>query len=241
MPPTVARSTFSSRASTPFQPDETRSTSRREVVDARVPLGEDVALEPLEPADRLVQQAADLGEVARRPGAPRRGGRRARRRRSSPAAFPRAGPSPLRAPRSASAHAPAPHRARPARPCRRPPPRSGPWPVRVSARPRARRLRSASDGLLGARLRPAAGADRAASGRSGGTPRGCSSTTGRAATSATASSPTCRRSSRASSQSSTTRGSCRRGSGSSGPGARCCCSSTRATASGSRSPVRRAG
>ncbi len=36
-----------------------------EVVDARMPLGEDVALEPLEPADRLVQQAADLGEVAR--------------------------------------------------------------------------------------------------------------------------------------------------------------------------------
>ena len=36
---------------------------QREVVDARVPLGEQVALEPLEPADRLVQQAADLGEV----------------------------------------------------------------------------------------------------------------------------------------------------------------------------------
>ena len=28
-------------------------------------LGEQVALEPLEPADRLVQQAADLGDVAR--------------------------------------------------------------------------------------------------------------------------------------------------------------------------------
>ena len=35
-----------------------------EVVEARMPLGEDVPLEPLEPANRLVQQAADLGEVA---------------------------------------------------------------------------------------------------------------------------------------------------------------------------------
>ena len=37
----------------------------REVVDARVTLGEEVALEPLEPPDRLVQQPADLGDVAR--------------------------------------------------------------------------------------------------------------------------------------------------------------------------------
>ena len=37
----------------------------REVVDTRVALGEQVALEPLEPADRLVQQAADLGDVTR--------------------------------------------------------------------------------------------------------------------------------------------------------------------------------
>ncbi len=36
----------------------------REVVDAGVPLGEHVALEPLEPADELVHQAAHLGEVA---------------------------------------------------------------------------------------------------------------------------------------------------------------------------------
>ena len=35
-----------------------------EVVNARVPLGEDVALEPFEPANRLVQQAPDLREVA---------------------------------------------------------------------------------------------------------------------------------------------------------------------------------
>ena len=35
----------------------------REVVDARVPLGEEVALDPLEPADDLVHQAAHLGEV----------------------------------------------------------------------------------------------------------------------------------------------------------------------------------
>src|SRR4029079_1050539 len=34
-----------------------------EVVDARVPLGEDVSLDPLEPADDLVRQAAHLGEV----------------------------------------------------------------------------------------------------------------------------------------------------------------------------------
>ena len=37
---------------------------QREVVDARVPLGEDVALEPLEPPDHLVEQAADLGQRA---------------------------------------------------------------------------------------------------------------------------------------------------------------------------------
>jgi len=36
-----------------------------EVVDPRVPLGEEVALDPLEPPDRLVEQAADLGDVAR--------------------------------------------------------------------------------------------------------------------------------------------------------------------------------
>ena len=38
---------------------------KREVVDARVALGEEIALDPLESADRLVQQAADLGDVAR--------------------------------------------------------------------------------------------------------------------------------------------------------------------------------
>ena len=37
----------------------------REVVDARMPLGEQIALEPLEPPDRLVQEAADLCDVAR--------------------------------------------------------------------------------------------------------------------------------------------------------------------------------
>jgi S-adenosylmethionine:tRNA ribosyltransferase-isomerase len=36
----------------------------REIVDAAVPLGEEVALEPLEAAQRLVQQATDLGQVA---------------------------------------------------------------------------------------------------------------------------------------------------------------------------------
>ena len=37
---------------------------QREVVDARVPLGEEVAFDALEPADQLVHQAAHLGEVA---------------------------------------------------------------------------------------------------------------------------------------------------------------------------------
>jgi S-adenosylmethionine:tRNA ribosyltransferase-isomerase len=36
----------------------------REVVDACMPLGEQIALEPFEPSDRLVQQAADLRDVA---------------------------------------------------------------------------------------------------------------------------------------------------------------------------------
>jgi hypothetical protein len=38
---------------------------KREVVDTGVPLGEEVALEALEPPDGLVQQPADLGDVAR--------------------------------------------------------------------------------------------------------------------------------------------------------------------------------
>ena len=37
----------------------------REIVDARVPLCEQVALEPLEPSDRLVQEASDLGQLTR--------------------------------------------------------------------------------------------------------------------------------------------------------------------------------
>ena len=37
----------------------------REVVDAGVALGEQVGLEPLEPADHLVREALDLGEPAR--------------------------------------------------------------------------------------------------------------------------------------------------------------------------------
>ena len=37
---------------------------QREIVDASMTLGEEVALESLEPADRLVQQAANLGDVA---------------------------------------------------------------------------------------------------------------------------------------------------------------------------------
>ena len=37
----------------------------REVVDARVALGEQVGLEPLDPADHLVREALDLGQAAR--------------------------------------------------------------------------------------------------------------------------------------------------------------------------------
>ena len=57
-------STRSSRSLTPFQPGRDEIDEQGKVVDARVPLGEDVSLEPLEPANRLVQQAADLREVA---------------------------------------------------------------------------------------------------------------------------------------------------------------------------------
>jgi hypothetical protein len=46
----------------PARRDEVDKQS--EIVDARVALGEDVALEPLEPADHLVEQPADLGEAA---------------------------------------------------------------------------------------------------------------------------------------------------------------------------------
>jgi hypothetical protein len=38
---------------------------KRKVVDAGVPLGEDVALEAFEPTNGLVEQSADLGDVAR--------------------------------------------------------------------------------------------------------------------------------------------------------------------------------
>ncbi len=37
----------------------------REVVDPGVPLGKQIAFEPLEPADRLIQEAANLGDVSR--------------------------------------------------------------------------------------------------------------------------------------------------------------------------------
>ena len=60
-----ALSIRSSRRSTPFQPDVTRSTSTRQVVDARVPLGEQVALDALEPANDRVQEAAHLGHLPR--------------------------------------------------------------------------------------------------------------------------------------------------------------------------------
>ena len=49
-----------SRWSTPRQPEE-----EREIVDARVPLGEQIAFDALEAADQLVHQAAHLGEMPR--------------------------------------------------------------------------------------------------------------------------------------------------------------------------------
>ena len=52
------------RCSTPRQPLDDEVDEEREIVDARVPLGEQVAFDPLEPADQLVHEAADLGEVA---------------------------------------------------------------------------------------------------------------------------------------------------------------------------------
>ena len=62
----------------PARRDEVDEKS--EIVDAGVALGEDVAFEPLEPADHLVEQAADLGQAAPDRERPRRGGRRGRRR-----------------------------------------------------------------------------------------------------------------------------------------------------------------
>jgi hypothetical protein len=53
-----------SRASTPFHPGRDEVDEQREVVDAGVALGEQVALERRKPAEQLVHQTADLGEVA---------------------------------------------------------------------------------------------------------------------------------------------------------------------------------
>ncbi len=36
----------------------------RQVVDARMPLGEKLSLDPLQPPNRLVEQASDLGDMA---------------------------------------------------------------------------------------------------------------------------------------------------------------------------------
>ena len=138
MPPTVARSTCSSRASTPFQPGRDEVDEQREVVDARVTLGEQVALEPLEPPNRLVQQAADLGDVTRH------------RKHLGAEAVVHGGADLLGQDalelggglgerldlRRARARAPL--RARPARRGRMPLRRSAPSPARVHARPRVR-------------------------------------------------------------------------------------------------------
>ena len=48
--------------STPARADEI--DEKREIVDARMPLRQHVALEPFEPANRLVQEPADLGDMA---------------------------------------------------------------------------------------------------------------------------------------------------------------------------------
>ena len=156
-----------------------RSTSSAEVVDARVPLREHVALEPLEPAEQLVHQPAHLGELAADRTSLGRDAlldgladlRRQRRLELSP--------QPRRGLRDPSARA----RARPRRRRRRCVPRQ---PLRdAAARARSRpdpsdaRLTWPSDANHRARLRAAAGADRAAARSSGATSRGCSSTTGR--------------------------------------------------------------
>ena len=197
----------------------------REVVDARVPLGEQVALDALEPAEQLVHQAAHLGEVARdrqdlraeavldrvADACRQRRLELGRRRGERLDLVARAleGGVDLRGLDAAVGglleRAPA-----RARSLRRPSRATLPW---------------RSDGCLRAGLRAAAGADRAASGRAARRRRGCSSTSGRPARSATAASPSCRTSCTASSWSSTTRRSSRRGSRSSRRAARCCCSS----------------
>jgi hypothetical protein len=62
-----ARCTFESLEpcvdATPTGADEVNE--QRKVVHAGVPLGEDVALEAFEPTNGLVEQSADLGDVAR--------------------------------------------------------------------------------------------------------------------------------------------------------------------------------
>ena len=136
-----------------------------EVVDPGVALGEQVPFESLEPADRLVQQAADLGEVARdreHLGAQPvlDGGADLLRQRSLELGRRLRERLDLRS-RTLERRL----ELRPARPGRTPRRRFAPWPARVSARPRGgdyspRRMDSER-----ARLRPAARADRAASGR----------------------------------------------------------------------------
>ena len=106
--------------STPFQPDETRSTSRARSSIRAWRSASEVSLEPLQPTDRLVQQPADLGDAAAPPGST------SARRPSWTAVADLLGQRPLelggglrRAPRSARGRARAPPRARPARRGRR--------------------------------------------------------------------------------------------------------------------------
>ena len=200
---------------------------QREVVDAGVPLGEQVALDALEPADQLVHQAADLGEVAADRGT-------CSRSPSCSASPTRAGSVDSSSAAVCGERLDLPGRARaPRRSSGRP---------RVAIVHRGRRYRRRSDECTSrAGLRAAARADRAAPGGAagrvaaprlragdrGGAPPRVSRAAGRAAT--------------ASSSSSTTRGSCRRGSRSSSRAARCCCSSASTATSGKASRGRRGG
>ena len=51
--------------SIPRQPELHELDEQREVVHAGMPLREKLALDPLQPPDRLVEQAPDLGDVPR--------------------------------------------------------------------------------------------------------------------------------------------------------------------------------
>ena len=139
---------------------------QREVVDAGVPLGEHVALDPLEPAEHAFDQPAHLGDLPADRAAPRRARLREPPRRPRRAAPTRARPRRPRAPRSAS-------RARSS--AASTPAGSGRPSARSASRCLARSIAPSSIGrtlalarrmdTARARLRAPAGADRAAAAR----------------------------------------------------------------------------